>query len=106
MYETENFLQIIDSCVRVCGWRYLNRSNNQWVIIRGMITPAVATNAPSEGVGMWWCLRDDFIKIAVPPDGCVGGLQELLSDVAVPVRNCMRLQHKGAPSHYGRYVSN
>ncbi|GFQ68467.1 hypothetical protein TNCT_136911 [Trichonephila clavata] len=32
------------------------------------------------------------------------GLPELLTDVPVPVRNCMRFRHKGAPSHYGRYV--
>ncbi|GFR00868.1 hypothetical protein TNCT_138541 [Trichonephila clavata] len=31
-------------------------------------------------------------------------LPELLTDVAVPVRNCMRFQQKGASSHYGSYV--
>ncbi|GFQ66935.1 hypothetical protein TNCT_644261 [Trichonephila clavata] len=62
MSETENFLQIIDSCVRVCGWRYVNRGNSQWVIIRGVRTTAVASTALSEGVGMWLMLEGRFYQ--------------------------------------------
>ncbi|GFV59388.1 hypothetical protein TNCV_4633641 [Trichonephila clavipes] len=64
----QSLLTVADSGGWVGGWWGVNRGYNKRIVVRGVRTTEVASTTLICGVGMRWCLREDLIKIAVPPE--------------------------------------